>query len=52
MREITGDVKVRLLDIRQKMLDSGNLAELMCIDGIHPNEKGHGLIYEAACEMI
>ena len=52
IREIAADMRVRLLDIREKMLSYGNYAELMCIDGIHPNEKGHALIYEAAAALI
>jgi len=52
VRDIADDMRVRLLDIRSKLLDSGNYAELMCVDGIHPNEKGHALIYEAATALL
>lgn len=52
VREIADDMKVRLLDIRSKILENGNYADLMCVDGIHPNEKGHQLIFEAAAALI
>ena len=34
------------------MLESGCLGELMCVDGIHPNARGHELIYEAVAPLV
>lgn len=34
-----------ILDIRAPFLESLNCTEYLCKDGIHPNEKGHELIY-------
>ena len=36
----------RVVDVRAAFLDHGNYADLMCLDGIHPNEKGQMLIRE------
>ena len=52
VREIAAGLGVRLLDIRRCMLEAANLEELMCVDGIHPNEKGHALIYDALASML
>lgn len=32
------------IDVRSEFLKSDNYSDLMCIDGIHPNEKGQNLI--------
>ena len=37
--------RVPLLDIRSTFLKARNYFELLCDDGIHPNEKGHQLIF-------
>ena len=44
---------VPLLDIRSAFLDRRDYADLICEDGIHPNEEGHKLIADTllkACE--
>ena len=43
---------MRLVDIRSRMLESGCLGDLMCVDGIHPNARGHALIYEAVAPLV
>jgi len=50
--QIAAELGVRLLDIRTRMLEWGDYAQLMCVDGIHPNALGHELIYEAAAELL
>ena len=35
------------LDVRQEFLQSGSFRDLMCADGIHPNEKGQKVIIDA-----
>lgn len=52
VREIAGQMGVLLVDIRSRMLEAGSLEDLMCVDGIHPNEKGHGVIYEAVAPLL
>lgn len=45
------DIAVRehvpLIDIRSAFLQRRDFSELLCMDGIHPNEKGHELIAAA-----
>ncbi len=38
---------VDVIDIRKVFLEHKNIEEFLCIDGMHPNEKGHKLINEA-----
>ena len=52
VRSVAKRMGVYLLDIRQKMLDSGRLEEMICLDGIHPNEKGHEFIYETVMPLL
>ena len=35
------------VDLRSAFLDKHNYHDLLCMDGIHPNEQGHALISEA-----
>ena len=52
VKKIAADLGVLLVDIRSRMLEAANLDELMCLDGIHPNEKGHALIYDAVAPLL
>lgn len=52
VKELAAKLNVKLVDIRSRMLEQGNLEEMMCLDGIHPNEKGHELIYEAVEPLL
>ena len=36
-----------LVDVRQKFLQSDNFPDLMCLDGIHANERGQKVIIDA-----
>ena len=40
------------IDITSKFLEIKNYSNLLCDDGIHPNEKGHKIIAEAIKEHI
>lgn len=45
IKNICRESEVRMIDIRSAF-DGRDLTQLVCPDGIHPNEKGHELIYE------
>lgn len=42
----------KLFDLRAFFLAERDLGSLYCIDGMHPNHKGHSLIAEAAGKML
>lgn len=44
--------KIPIIDITSKFLEIKNYSELLCEDGIHPNENGHLLIANAIKEHI
>ncbi len=52
VRSVARELGVRLVDVRSRMLESGNLGELMCVDGIHPNAAGHALMYDAVAPLF
>lgn len=41
-----------VLDVRSKMLLSGDANQYMCTDGVHPNEKGYKYIAESMIQEI
>ena len=43
---------IPIIDITSKFLKIKNCSNLLCDDGIHPNEKGHKIIAEAIKEHI
>ena len=43
---------IHCIDVRRKFLQQKDFDEYMCKDGIHPNEAGHRLIFEAVIEHI
>lgn len=52
VREMAEKLGVRLIDIRSRMMEAANLESLMCVDGIHPNARGHALIFEAVAPLL
>ncbi len=46
IRNVAREQGVRLLDIRDAFLAQPRMTDLICIDGIHPNEKGHAMLYD------
>ena len=52
VRALAEKLNVRLVDIRGRMLEGGRLEELMCLDGIHPNARGHEVIYQTVVPML
>lgn len=45
--DLAQEEKVEILDIRKVFLPYRNYEDFLCIDGMHPNEKGHKLINNA-----
>jgi len=43
---------ISCLDIRRAFLKEKEFSQYICSDGIHPNEQGHKLIFNAAMEHI
>lgn len=44
-------LRVPILDVRSAFLVQESYVDLLCADGIHPNEKGHALIADTICEQ-
>ncbi len=42
----------KIIDLRKKFLDTNVFDDLMCLDGIHPNENGHAEIYSAISDFL
>lgn len=42
--ELAGEYSLPMIDLRSEFLRQPNYTDLLCSDGIHPNEKGHELI--------
>ncbi|MDP4118091.1 MAG: SGNH/GDSL hydrolase family protein [Bacillota bacterium] len=45
--DIANQMMVPLIDIRSEFLKKKNYSDFLCADGIHPNEDGHELIFNA-----
>lgn len=43
---IAGELNVPIVDVRSRFLEQVNLSDYLCMDGIHPNEKGQRLIHD------
>ena len=43
-------LKVPVIDITSAFLFKKDFRDYLCMDGIHPNEKGHRLIADAVCD--
>ena len=43
---------IPVIDITSSFLEHKNYSEYLCEDGIHPNEKGHGIIADAIMQHI
>ncbi len=46
---ICRETGTKMIDIRSAF-DGRNLSDFVCLDGIHPNEKGHRMIFERILE--
>lgn len=52
VRDVAAQTGSRLLDLRDAFLDVRSLSEYFCIDGIHPNAKGHELLARTAQRQL
>lgn len=43
---------LRLIDVRKNFLLSDQYTALICDDGIHPNERGHEVIYSSCMDFL
>ena len=50
--KIAMQYQVPLIDIRSSFLATKNYKNLICSDGIHPNESGHALIFKEICDYL
>ena len=50
VRNVARATHSRLLDLRDVLLARQDYEQLMCLDGIHPNDAGHKLLAEAVLE--
>ena len=46
--KVAAEVNCRWLPLREAFLEAVRGEDVLCQDGIHPNDRGHRLIYEAA----
>ena len=49
---IASEYQIPIIDIRSAFLERRNYSDLLCNDGIHPNEKGHEMIAEVIARAI
>ena len=49
---IASEYRIPIIDIRSAFLERRNYSDLLCNDGIHPNEKGHEMIAEVIARAI
>jgi len=50
--ELAQKYKLPLINIRKDFLANKNYKDLLCKDGMHPNEKGHALINQSIANAI
>jgi len=46
--KVASEVNCRWLPLREAFLSAVRGEDVLCVDGIHPNDQGHKLIYDAA----
>jgi len=52
VRDVARRTGARVIDLRDAFLECGAIGDYYCVDGIHPNEKGHRLICKAIAERL
>ena len=51
-RQVAAELDVSLVDVRSAFLSQPDYGSLLCVDGIHPNEKGQRLIGSTVAEFL
>lgn len=46
IRRVAARENALLLDVRDWFLSQDRFTDLMCVDGIHPNDRGHALLFD------
>ncbi len=46
MKNVARKLNAQIIDVRAEFLAQGDFEKFMCLDGIHPNEKGHEFMAE------
>lgn len=52
IRNVAREENVRLLDVRDAFLAQPRMTDMICIDGIHPNERGHAMLFDMLSAAI
>ena len=52
MLQVANETHCQVIDVRTAMLATDDYRDLYCIDGIHPNEKGHTVMTDAVIASI
>lgn len=52
IRKVAQQESVPLIDMRDLFLSQNRFTDLMCVDGIHPNGKGHALLYDEFTALL
>ena len=50
--ELADEYDIPIIDIRKEFLQQKNYEDYLCIDGMHPNAKGHQLILKSLSDFI
>ena len=52
VRNVARETRCPFLDLRDVILAQPDYEQLMCVDGIHPNDRGHRVLAEAVLERV
>lgn len=52
VRNVARATSTTLLDLRDMLLAQPDYADLMCLDGIHPNDEGHKRLSDAVLQIV
>lgn len=50
--QLAQEHRAPIVDIRQIFLENRHYGELLCVDGMHPSQKGHALISSALADLM
>ena len=52
MRSVAREMNIALVDVRDLFLAHPRMIDLICADGIHPNEQGHAMMFEGLKDVV